>query len=295
MCSEHKKTLMRQDITYIEGVSMENAVESVKKNLFIDHERETVERIVCSQNDFKEAYEGLIKYRNYENCLAQMHASTGRETFVYKGNCVVCNSPHPFVVDYRFAEESDGMKKPNWRERLVCPNCRCNSRQRFSIGKIFEAYTTGMQIGLYEKETDVFQKVQREIPDVYGFECGKFESEDSVCEEVTELSFANDSFDLLVANDVFEHVENYTEALQEACRVLKNGGKIIITVPFDGNSNVTVNRGSAEHVYQIFGWDFLDKLKQCGFREAYGKVYYGINEGYLGYLPIFFEAYKKDN
>ena len=89
MCSEHKKTLMRQDITYIEGVSMENAVESVKKNLFIDHERETVERIVCSQNDFKEAYEGLIKYRNYENCLAQMHASTGRETFVYKGNCVV--------------------------------------------------------------------------------------------------------------------------------------------------------------------------------------------------------------
>ena len=45
-------------------------------------------------------------------------------------------------------------------------------------------------------------------------------------------------------------------------------------------------------VYQIFGWDILEELKECGFTSAYGKVYYGIKDGYLGYLPLYFEAKK---
>ena len=96
--------------------------------------------------------------------------SQKRSPFFYYGNCDVCNSPQPFIVDYRFAEIENDVKKINWRERLVCPNCRCNSRQRYSVRQIFEAYEKSKKILLYEKNSEVFRKVQREIPEIQGFD-----------------------------------------------------------------------------------------------------------------------------
>lgn len=44
--------------------------------------------------------------------------------------------------------------------------------------------------------------------------------------------FADASFDSIVANEVFEHVFNPDQFLNEAARVLKDGGLVLMTMPF---------------------------------------------------------------
>ena len=46
------------------------------------------------------------------------------------------------------------------------------------------------------------------------------------------LPFENDSFDSVVTFEVFEHVFNPDEFLSEIYRVLKNGGFLLMSVPF---------------------------------------------------------------
>ena len=49
--------------------------------------------------------------------------------------------------------------------------------------------------------------------------------------DITNLSFPNNSFDLVTAFDVFEHLEDDQKGLEEAFRVLKKGGFLLLTVP----------------------------------------------------------------
>jgi len=44
--------------------------------------------------------------------------------------------------------------------------------------------------------------------------------------------FSNDSFDSVVMNQVFEHVFNPNECLEEVSRILKKDGKLLLTIPF---------------------------------------------------------------
>lgn len=46
------------------------------------------------------------------------------------------------------------------------------------------------------------------------------------------LPFADKKFDCVFASEVFEHLFNLSEILQELNRVMKNGGKLLITCPF---------------------------------------------------------------
>lgn len=296
---EYLEPIMRKDITYISGVQMEEAVEIVRHCTFQDDEMNVIERKVFNADEFKKAYMEMIKYWNYERCLGEMHENTGRESFFYYGNCAVCNTPQPFIVDYQFANIEDGKKSPNWRERLVCPNCGCNSRQRFIIYKIFEWYKPEKKILMYEQNSNMYQKVSREISSITAFEYkNNTETVNTLWnyEDICSLSYESGEFELLVANEVFQRTDDYKKAFEEAARVLKTGGKMLFTVPFNGNSNVTEKIGTAIKqeipVYQIFGWDMLDTLKECGFQDAYAQMYYGLKDGYMGYLPMCFEACK---
>ena len=313
--------IMRRDITYLPGIQVEEAIEITRHCFFSDEQMALTERVVRNAEEFSIAYRDMLGYWTYERYLTEMYEEAKQESYGYYGNCIVCNSSQSFVVDYVGAEIRDGKKSPNWRERLVCPNCRCNNRQRFMVHKVFDNYKLGQKILMYEQVSPVYKMVSRDVSAVEGFEYlgmgyrGGCVYNGVLNENICKLSYDNETFDLLVANDVFEHVDNYVRAFKEAYRVLRPGGKLLFTVPFNANSRETIKYaedredGIVYHkealyhnspienmdallVYQIFGWDMLDELKKCGFSEAYGKVYYGIKDGYIGYLPLYFEAYK---
>jgi SAM-dependent methyltransferase len=100
------------------------------------------------------------------------------------------------------------------------------------------------------------------------------------CEDIQNLHFPNDYFDLVVTEDVLEHVRDYRKALVEIRRVLKQGGHHIFTVPcwFDEPTLARVDTSGETDVfltepeyhgkmlaYRTFGTDFLDELDESRF------------------------------
>lgn len=113
-------------------------------------------------------------------------------------------------------------------------------------------------------------------------------------EDLTALTFADGTFDLVTTNEVLEHVPSIDTALVEIRRVLKPGGWHIGTCPFlfgqkesiikaklDGAGNLVHltepeyhgNPMSSEGslVFELPGWDILDRARLSGFCEAYCK------------------------
>jgi SAM-dependent methyltransferase len=53
----------------------------------------------------------------------------------------------------------------------------------------------------------------------------------AVCQDITALSFEDNSFDLIVSSEVLEHVPQLDKAFSETARVLRPGGAHLFTVP----------------------------------------------------------------
>jgi len=76
-----------------------------------------------------------------------------------------------------------------------------------------------------------------------------------------DFPYSDASFDSALCNQVLEHVFNPDEFLLEINRVLKPGGKLLLTVPFVWDEHEQPNDYAR---YSTFGLDFL--LKKSGFR-----------------------------
>jgi SAM-dependent methyltransferase len=61
--------------------------------------------------------------------------------------------------------------------------------------------------------------------------CLRRQKAGAVCEDITALSFSDNSFDLIVSSEVLEHVPCIDKALSETARVLRPGGAHLFTVP----------------------------------------------------------------
>lgn len=96
--------------------------------------------------------------------------------------------------------------------------------------------------------------------------------------DMTNISFDDNYFDLIVANHILEHIPDDKKALSELRRVLKtNGGEAILQVPISLNSQFTYEDpkitseadrlkafGQKDHV-RIYGQDYHEKLISAGF------------------------------
>jgi SAM-dependent methyltransferase len=233
--------------------------------------------------------------------------------FQVPGICAICERQVGFHVDFKYATTSE----PNWRERMVCPSCNLNNRLRLSLHFLdqFGDISDNSQIYITEQTTELYSMMRKAYPTVIGSEylrdgtkCGAVNKDGLRHEDVTALSFADGSFDLICTYDVLEHVPDYREGLKELIRCLKPKGRILITVPFDLNAPTTQIRarhlqdGSIEHLmppiyhadplsptgvlcYQIFGWDILAMLSEFGV-DGVLQFFWSEKFGYLGGLQF---------
>jgi SAM-dependent methyltransferase len=109
-------------------------------------------------------------------------------------------------------------------------------------------------------------------------------------EDLLDLSLPDASFDVAIANEVFEHVPNLDQAIAELGRILDDRGVLIATFPFNPSHDddlvkARVANGRVVHlaepefhdnpldergslVFQIPGWSVLDRLRAAGFASA---------------------------
>jgi SAM-dependent methyltransferase len=101
-------------------------------------------------------------------------------------------------------------------------------------------------------------------------------------EDMCKMTYPDTSFDLVLSSDSLEHVPDYALALREVRRVLRPGGRVILTVPVDGSLAHTRTRarltgdGAIDHLlvpvggdmlaFTEFGTDVPDLLEAVGFR-----------------------------
>ncbi|MGB0422926.1 MAG: class I SAM-dependent methyltransferase [Flavobacteriales bacterium] len=95
--------------------------------------------------------------------------------------------------------------------------------------------------------------------------------------DVHQIPFEDNSFDVLMANHLLEHVEDDAKVMKEFFRVMKPGGWGIFQVPIDYNNPVTFDdptitdpREREKHYWQsdhvrLYGLDYGKKLADAGF------------------------------
>lgn len=111
------------------------------------------------------------------------------------------------------------------------------------------------------------------------------------CENLEELTFPDNTFDIFITQDVFEHIFNPDLAKRQIMRVIKNGGAHIFTAPKHKSLKVSLPRatfakGKVIHLKEeqyhgnpvsdgrsLVTWDYGDDFefllhKWCGFPTA---------------------------
>lgn len=96
--------------------------------------------------------------------------------------------------------------------------------------------------------------------------------------DVTAMTFADNSFDIIICSHVMEHIRADLTAMNEMYRVLKPGGWAIINTPVDMNKEDTVEDvnlydpvkqqelfGQPDHV-RLYGRDYIKRLSEAGFQ-----------------------------
>lgn len=240
--------------------------------------------------------------------------------------CLCCNETTSMLVDYESGcVQENGSRTPNWRERLVCSHCGMNNRQRL-VAKLVQQSTMQSahpQIYLMEQVTPIFEWVRNlhgtEVhgSEYLGYEYKGGERVNGVRhEDVMDLSYPDESFDLIVSNDVMEHIPDPERALRECFRVLKRGGRVLATFPFHVANDTTGVRArlvgnDIEHllppqyhgnpvssdgslVFQDFGWDLLHVMTRVGFSSAVCELYSSDEFGHLGAGLLVFRLSKSE-
>ncbi|MBT2117218.1 methyltransferase domain-containing protein [Dyella sp. LX-66] len=192
------------------------------------------------------------------------------------------------------------------REGMHCPRCKLNARVRACLSLLHGlADPASASIYVTEQATATYAWLQAHYRGaLYGSE---FEPDadkrvrlaerlqrlggygDVHFEDVTRLSLADGSQDVVLSFDVLEHVPDYKAALREFARVLKPGGSLIATFPFTDQpptiTRASINaHGQVEHhlpaeyhgdpisggvlCFYHFGWDILAEARRAGFSQV---------------------------
>jgi SAM-dependent methyltransferase len=135
-----------------------------------------------------------------------------------------------------------------------------------------------------------------------------------VKEDITQLSFKDDSFNLIFCSHVLEHIPDDIKAMQEVHRVLKPTGFALLQVPikkeFNGKKISATYEdfsitdpaerervfGQHDHV-RIYGSDFKDRLIKAGFKVEvidFPKVLGPEKVNYHSLMPIQESANEMD-
>ena len=104
--------------------------------------------------------------------------------------------------------------------------------------------------------------------------------------DILDLNFKDETFDLVCAFDVVEHVEDHQQALKELLRVSKQSGSIVLTVP--AHMHLWSNHDLVNHHYRRY--DILSMYQLLNSCKGVSVEFISYFNYYL-YYPI--SAFRK--
>ena len=115
-----------------------------------------------------------------------------------------------------------------------------------------------------------------------------------IVSDITDIPVEDETFDNILCSEVFEHIVNAENAVTEFSRILKTGGKLILTAPFCSLTHMApYHYVSGFNVY----W-YKEVLDRHGFDvveiTANGNYFSYICQE-IGRLPSVLEKYGKDD
>lgn len=165
--------------------------------------------------------------------------------FKHKGTCDICET------NVTFTSESEW-----FRDYLLCSGCKSIPRERALMRTIKQFFPNFADLVIHESSPigrGVSTRLAREcrhytfshyFPDTaLGETDGRTHAR---CENLEHLTFPDATFDLLITQDVMEHVFDPEAAFREIGRVLKLGGAHIFTVPLVNKTARTRRRARRE-------------------------------------------------
>jgi len=248
------------------------------------------------------------------------------------GYCAVCE----MIVEFRTSAGVYQGAHVSLREGMVCQRCGISSRGRLLFDAIGE--TVGSDANprgaILEALSPFAAALLTRYPSLTMSEYlgGDMKSGESLIlrgmivrhESMLQLSYPDASLDVVSHSDVLEHVYDTDLALRESLRVLRSGGACVFLMPFfpfrpqsllrgrlrsDGTIediekpefHGDVVTGKGIYTFHYFGMDFIDRVREAGFRDVQVGLAHDAFQGYLSnnycygddciVLPTVFRAY----
>ncbi|QWT18407.1 class I SAM-dependent methyltransferase [Bacillus sp. NP157] len=163
-------------------------------------------------------------------------------------------------------------------DHFECPRCGASDRMRHLLHYMetlgYPARFRDARVLHFAPERQLVERILAAAPQRYVRADIAPSSPEIEAVDMTAMSFAEGSFDLVIANHVLEHVGDLPAAMAELARVLAPGGLAILQTPFSrrltrrledpgilSDEARLVMYGQEDHV-RLFGADIADELAQ---------------------------------
>jgi len=208
----------------------------------------------------------------------------------YKGRgctCNVCLSEYTkFVENFPLPKDKEAIEKnqviAGYGPNVFCPNCLSTSRERLIIALLQNEFDVDEKKILHlapEKNIYDYLKGKAEVITA-DISPGFYKNIDRLVQkqDITNLTFCDDTFDIVIGNHILEHIPDDNLAMKEIHRILKPLGIAILQIPYSEIIHDTLETpyisdpklcsklyGQKDHVriYQLK--NYLHRLQMAGF------------------------------
>lgn len=173
-----------------------------------------------------------------------------------------------------------------WHEGAICPKCGSDTRHRLLLSGLMrlpelsmDALVRNKDVLHFAPEPQIGRKLRPYTRKYVTADVQSWKADLNL--NISNMPSVNpESFHLVIACDVLEHVERDRDALLEIHRILKKDGAAILTVPQKDHAAVTYEDlsitdpherekafGQWDHL-RIYGSDFVQKVESAGFKVS---------------------------
>lgn len=208
----------------------------------------------------------------------------------YKGKGFTCNfcqaTYQKFVPEYPALDIAAAINTneviAGYGKNVYCPNCISKNRERLLLAVIQNMLSIENKTILhFSPEKHLYNYLKsRAIVTTVDIMPGFYTNIDNSISyaNATSLHFKNGSFDIIIANHIFEHIPEDQKAMKELYRVLNVGGTAVLQVPYSEKLETTIEDpflndpkkqarlfGQKDHVRIYALTDYIKRLQIAGF------------------------------